>query len=65
MVEEKTSPFIDGLAASSIWDGKDFPYVIAAPSWVIPGTVAENCKYLQGRVDEVGLHILKMICPKI
>ncbi|OEU64835.1 MAG: hypothetical protein BA863_09125 [Desulfovibrio sp. S3730MH75] len=38
-----------------MWDGKDFPYVIAAPSWVIPGTVAENCEYLQGRVDEVGL----------
>lgn len=28
---------------------------LAAPSWVIPGTVAENCRYLAGKVDEVGL----------
>ncbi len=55
VAEEKTSIFIDGLAVSSILAGKDFPYVVAAPSWVIPGTVAENCEHLQGRVDEVGL----------
>lgn len=29
--------------------------VLAAPSWVIPGTVAENCRFLSGKVDEVGL----------
>ncbi|WP_235727651.1 cobamide remodeling phosphodiesterase CbiR [Maridesulfovibrio frigidus] len=52
---EKTSMFIDGQSASSILGDKYFPYVIAAPSWVIPGTVSENCEYLQGRVDEVGL----------
>ena len=28
---------------------------LAAPSWVIPGTVAENCCYLSGRVDEIAL----------
>lgn len=28
---------------------------IAAPSWVIPGTIAENALFLHGRVDEVGL----------
>ncbi|MFV0422036.1 cobamide remodeling phosphodiesterase CbiR [Oleidesulfovibrio sp.] len=29
--------------------------ILAAPSWVIPAGVAENCRYLAGRVDEVGL----------
>lgn len=28
---------------------------LAAPSFVLPGTVAENCAFLQGRVDEVAL----------
>lgn len=28
---------------------------LAAPSWVIPGTVAENCRCLAGKVDEVSL----------
>ena len=29
--------------------------VLAAPSWVMPGTVAENCAFLASVVDEVGL----------
>ncbi|WP_320170747.1 cobamide remodeling phosphodiesterase CbiR [Maridesulfovibrio sp.] len=29
--------------------------VLAAPSWVIPGTVAENCFHLAGKVDEIAL----------
>ncbi|GFM37750.1 cobamide remodeling phosphodiesterase CbiR [Desulfovibrio psychrotolerans] len=28
---------------------------IAAPSWVVPDTLAANCRFLAGRVDEVGL----------
>lgn len=32
-----------------------FPFQLAAPSWVIPGTVAENCRFLAGKVDEVAL----------
>ncbi|CCO25438.1 cobamide remodeling phosphodiesterase CbiR [Maridesulfovibrio hydrothermalis] len=28
---------------------------LAAPSWVVPGTVADNCYYLAGKVDEVAL----------
>lgn len=28
---------------------------LAAPSWVIPGTIAENCSYLSGKVDELAL----------
>lgn len=28
---------------------------LAAPSWVIPGTIAKNALFLQGRVPEVGL----------
>lgn len=31
------------------------PWRLAAPSFVVPGTVAENCAHLQGRVDEIGL----------
>ena len=31
------------------------PHKIAAPSWVMPGTVAENCGFLNGKVDEVAL----------
>lgn len=29
--------------------------ILAAPSWVIPGTLSENCAFLAGRVDEAGL----------
>lgn len=29
--------------------------ILAAPSWVLPGTLAENACFLEGRVDEVGL----------
>ena len=29
--------------------------VLAAPSWVFPASMAENCRFLAGRVDEVGL----------
>ncbi len=29
--------------------------VLAAPSWLIPGALADNCRFLAGRVDEVGL----------
>ena len=32
---------------------------LAAPSWVMPGTVAENCHFLAGKVDEVGLLFLE------
>jgi len=39
--------------------GNDTPFlpgrILAAPSWVIPGTLAENCVFLATRVDEVGL----------
>ncbi|WP_421903018.1 cobamide remodeling phosphodiesterase CbiR [Maridesulfovibrio sp.] len=33
----------------------DFHFQISAPSWVIPGTIAENCRFLAGKVDEVAL----------
>ncbi|WP_051364013.1 cobamide remodeling phosphodiesterase CbiR [Oleidesulfovibrio alaskensis] len=33
--------------------------ILAAPSWVIPAGVAENCRFLAGRVDEVGLLFLE------
>ncbi len=34
----------------------DLPFVPwAAPSWVVPGTVAENCRFLRGRAPEVAL----------
>lgn len=32
---------------------------LAAPSWVIPGTLVENCCFLSGKVDEVGLLFLE------
>ena len=28
---------------------------LAAPSWVLPGTIADNCLFLAGRVDEAAL----------
>lgn len=40
---------------SKILNNNDFPFQLAAPSWVIPGTVAENCRFLSGKVDEVAL----------
>ena len=30
-------------------------YRLAAPSWVIPGSLNENCRFLASKVDEVGL----------
>lgn len=39
--------------SSSAACGKSFR--IAAPSWVIPGTVQDNCRFLRGKVAEVGL----------
>ncbi len=53
--QEKKSLFTDGRSVFDIFGSNDLPYVVAAPSWVIPGTVAENCRYLKGRVQEVGL----------
>ncbi|SDK89873.1 hypothetical protein SAMN05660337_1629 [Maridesulfovibrio ferrireducens] len=53
--QEKNSLFADGLSVFDIFGDSSFPYVVAAPSWVIPGNVVENCRYLEGRVDEVGL----------
>ncbi|SBW09391.1 conserved hypothetical protein [uncultured delta proteobacterium] len=32
---------------------------IAAPSWIMPGTVQDNCAFLGGKVDEVGLLFLE------
>lgn len=32
---------------------------LAVPSWVIPGTVYENCLFLAGKADEVGLLFLE------
>lgn len=28
---------------------------LAAPSWVFPGTILENCRFLEGKVDEAAL----------
>lgn len=33
--------------------------VLAAPSWVMSGTLVENCCFLAGKVDEVGLLFLE------
>jgi hypothetical protein len=33
--------------------------IFAVPSWVIPGTLADNCVFLAGRADEAGLLFLE------
>ncbi len=33
--------------------------VLAVPSWVLPGPVAENCRFIAGRADEAGLLFMK------
>jgi hypothetical protein len=33
--------------------------IFAVPSWVIPGTLAENCVFLAGKADEAGLLFLE------
>ncbi|MDR1360465.1 MAG: hypothetical protein LBJ82_05720 [Deltaproteobacteria bacterium] len=33
--------------------------LLALPSWVIPGSLARNCRFLAGRADEVGLLFLE------
>ncbi|WP_320005978.1 cobamide remodeling phosphodiesterase CbiR [Maridesulfovibrio sp.] len=40
---------------SNFLNNIEFPFQLAAPSWVIPGTVADNCRFLDGKVDEVAL----------
>ncbi len=34
-------------------------WTIAAPSWVMPGTVAENCRFLAGRVHDVAIMLFE------
>lgn len=36
-------------------NGIESLFQMAAPSWVIPGTIAGNCRFLSGKVDEVAL----------
>ena len=45
-----SGPFIPGFPARGL-PGR----VLAAPSWVMPGTVAENCDFLATFVDEISL----------
>ncbi|MFW5499687.1 MULTISPECIES: cobamide remodeling phosphodiesterase CbiR [unclassified Maridesulfovibrio] len=33
----------------------DFHFQLSSPSWVIPGTIFENCRFLTGKVDEIAL----------
>ncbi|WP_320174600.1 cobamide remodeling phosphodiesterase CbiR [Maridesulfovibrio sp.] len=33
----------------------DFRFQLSAPSWVISGTIFENCRFLEGKVDEIAL----------
>ncbi|WP_419778717.1 cobamide remodeling phosphodiesterase CbiR [Maridesulfovibrio sp.] len=40
---------------SNFLNGIESSFQLASPSWVIPGTVAENCRFLSGKVDEVAL----------
>lgn len=35
------------------------PWPLAAPSWVIPGTVAENCRFLAGKLRHVTLMLFE------
>lgn len=34
---------------------KTLPWRTAAPSWVVPGTAVDSCRFLEGLVDEVAL----------
>ena len=34
-------------------------WTLAAPSFVLPGTVAENCRFLEGKVREVGITLFE------
>lgn len=44
------------LKKKSLTGGYFLPkHRLSAPSWVIPGTLAENCGFLATKVDEVGL----------
>lgn len=54
--------FSTSVSSHQKWRVSDFlpekmntHFRVAAPSWVIPATVAKNCDYLDGRVDEVCL----------
>ncbi len=40
---------------SNFLNSIDSRFQVAAPSWVIPGTIVENCRFLAGKVDEIAL----------
>lgn len=54
-------PFLPSSDAQGQEPAGRFPpgRVLAAPSWVMPGTLAENCAFLAGKVAEAGLLLLE------
>jgi len=38
---------------------RDLPWTMAAPSWVVPGSIVDNCRFLDGLFDEVALLFLE------
>jgi hypothetical protein len=44
-----------GVAAEASTVRADDFFRLAAPSWVMPGTIRDNCCFLANKVDEVGL----------
>lgn len=50
-------PEQQNIADSGRWAAHG--HVLAGPSWIIPGTVSENCVRLSGLVDEVALMLLE------
>ena len=56
-------PLVPGIADGS--DGRVLPageghsIRIAAPSWVMPGSILDNCLFLDGKVDEIELLFLE------
>lgn len=48
------------MAGKNPTPGMGIPLQLAAPSWVIPGTIAENCAFLQNKVAEVALLFMEV-----
>jgi hypothetical protein len=49
------NPSFPSLAGGSFLPGR----LLALPSWVFPGSLADNCRFLAGRADEAGLLFLE------
>ena len=54
MYDSKPAPSLEGNVSAHLTPWDSLPR-LAVPSWVIPGEIADNARFVSGRAAEVGL----------